>query len=155
MYWEPERECMDREELKQLQLEQLQATLSRAYMNVPFYRKKFDEMHVDPDECRSLDDLHLVEIKEDEPYASLLCANCREKRAATIDTSIPLSLVSRVIINRFLTIKEINETDVSVSDYTKLLEAEFASKWEALIRSRNKPEQKSLFGTDDKKGTLL
>jgi phenylacetate-CoA ligase len=74
MFWESERECMDREELKQLQLEQLQATLSRVYMNVPFYRKKFDEMHVDPDECRSLDDLRKLpfttknDLRDNYPY---------------------------------------------------------------------------------------
>ncbi len=57
MYFEPEQEKMDREELKQLQLEQLQAVLSRVYMHVPFYRKKFDELKIDPDDFKSLDDL--------------------------------------------------------------------------------------------------
>ena len=61
----------------------------------------------------------------------------------------------RVILNRFLSLKEINKTDASVSDYIELLEAEFISKWEALIRLRNKTEQTSLFGTDNKKGPLL
>ncbi len=74
MFWEPEKECMDREELKQLQLEQLQATLSRVYMNVPFYRKKFDEVNVDPDEFRSLDDLRKLpfttknDLRDNYPY---------------------------------------------------------------------------------------
>ena len=31
MYWQPESECMDREELAQLQLERLESTLSRVY----------------------------------------------------------------------------------------------------------------------------
>jgi len=57
MYWEPDKECMDREELQQLQLEQLQAVLARVYMHVPFYRRKFDELGIDPDEFRTLDDL--------------------------------------------------------------------------------------------------
>lgn len=57
MFWEPDNETMGREELEQLQLERLQATLVRVYMNVPFYRKKFDELGIDPDEFRSLDDL--------------------------------------------------------------------------------------------------
>ncbi len=57
MYWEPENETMSREELQQLQLERLQSTLSRVYMNVPFYRKKFDQAGIDPDEFRSLDDV--------------------------------------------------------------------------------------------------
>ena len=57
MYWEAVNECMNREDLEQLQLERLQSTLSRVYMNVPFYKKKFDELGIDPDDFRSLDDL--------------------------------------------------------------------------------------------------
>jgi phenylacetate-CoA ligase len=57
MYWQPESECMKREELEQLQLERLESTLNRVYMNVPFYRKKFDEIGFNPDDLRSLDDL--------------------------------------------------------------------------------------------------
>ena len=57
MYWEQENERMVREELQQLQLERLQATLHRVYMNVPFYRKKFDELGIDPDGFTSLSDL--------------------------------------------------------------------------------------------------
>ncbi len=55
--WQPDSECMDREELEQLQLERLEATLARVYRNVPFYRKRFDEIGFDPDGLRSLEDL--------------------------------------------------------------------------------------------------
>jgi phenylacetate-CoA ligase len=57
MYWEAVKECMSREDLNQLQLEMLQSTLSRVDMNVPFYKRKFDELGIDPDDFRSLDDL--------------------------------------------------------------------------------------------------
>jgi phenylacetate-CoA ligase len=57
MYWEAEKECIGRDALKQLQLERLQATVLRVYMNVPFYRKKFDELRIDPDSFLSLEDL--------------------------------------------------------------------------------------------------
>ena len=57
MYWEPDKECMDREELEQLQLERLQSTLNRVYAHVPFYRKKFDALGVSPEEIGSLSDL--------------------------------------------------------------------------------------------------
>ena len=57
MYWQAVKECMNREDLEQLQLERLQSTLSRVCMNVPFYKKKFDELGIDPDDFRSLDDL--------------------------------------------------------------------------------------------------
>ena len=57
MYWEGDTECSGRESLKQLQLERLQATILRVYMNVPFYRRKFDELRIDPDAFRSLEDV--------------------------------------------------------------------------------------------------
>ena len=57
MYWEGDKECIGREALAQLQLERLQSTVLRVYMNVPFYRKKFDELGIDPDSFRSLEDV--------------------------------------------------------------------------------------------------
>lgn len=74
MYWEAEKECIDRETLKQLQLERLQATVLRVYLNVPFYRRKFDELGIDPDDFRSLDDLRRLpfttkdDLRESYPY---------------------------------------------------------------------------------------
>ncbi len=50
LIWEPDKECMDREELEQLQLERLQATLNRVYRNVAFYRKRFREIGFVPEE---------------------------------------------------------------------------------------------------------
>ena len=43
-YCNKEIECMPREELKKLQFEKLSEMLNRIYNNVPFYRKKFDEI---------------------------------------------------------------------------------------------------------------
>ncbi|WP_112469284.1 phenylacetate--CoA ligase PaaK [Streptomyces triticisoli] len=50
-------ECMTREQLRELQLDRLRATLRHAYDNVEQYRRKFDEAGVKPDDCRSLEDL--------------------------------------------------------------------------------------------------
>ncbi|HEY5973752.1 MAG TPA: phenylacetate--CoA ligase [Geobacteraceae bacterium] len=55
--WDREHECMPREELEQLQLERLQATLHRVNKNVTCYRNKFCEQGVDPDDIQSLADL--------------------------------------------------------------------------------------------------
>ena len=74
MYWEPEYETMGRDELEQLQLERLQSTLHRVYLNVPFYRKKFDELEIDPDDFTSLKDLRKLpfttkdDLRENYPY---------------------------------------------------------------------------------------
>ncbi|WP_410585182.1 phenylacetate--CoA ligase PaaK [Amycolatopsis sp. lyj-108] len=45
------------DELQALQLKRLQWTLRHAYDNVPFYKRKFDEAGVHPDDCETLEDL--------------------------------------------------------------------------------------------------
>jgi phenylacetate-CoA ligase len=72
--FEPELESMSRPELEQLQLERLQATLTRVSRNVPFYRKKFEELGIDPYDFQSLVDLrHLPlttgdDLRDNAPY---------------------------------------------------------------------------------------
>ena len=74
MYWEPERECMARQDLEQLQLERLQSTLYRVGTRVPFYRKKFEELRLNYDDIRSLDDLRQLpftvkqDLRDNYPY---------------------------------------------------------------------------------------
>jgi phenylacetate-CoA ligase len=74
MYWERDKECMDREELEQLQLERLQSTLNRVYAHVPFYRKKFDAMGITPEDVGSLADLARLpfttkaDLRDNYPY---------------------------------------------------------------------------------------
>ena len=74
MFWQQEFECMDRKELEQLQLERLESTLNRVYLNVPFYRKRFDEIGFNPDDLRSLDDIRKLpftvknDLRENYPY---------------------------------------------------------------------------------------
>lgn len=55
--WDPQHECMTREEMEQLQLERLQATLNRAYKNVTCYRSKFNDLGIVPEDINSLADL--------------------------------------------------------------------------------------------------
>ena len=72
--WQPDAECMEREELEQVQLERLEATLFRVHRSVPFYRKRFDEAGFDPDELRSTEDLRRLpftvkaDLRESYPY---------------------------------------------------------------------------------------
>jgi len=74
MYWEPDKECLEHEELEQLQIERLQSTLTRVYAHVPFYRKKFDEKKVSPEDIGSLSDLSRLpftakaDLRENYPY---------------------------------------------------------------------------------------
>ncbi|MDY7033009.1 MAG: phenylacetate--CoA ligase [Thermodesulfobacteriota bacterium] len=72
--WDESYECMPREELEQLQLERLQSTLNRVYKNVKFYRKRFDELNILPEDIRSdkdLSDLPLTtksDLRDSYPY---------------------------------------------------------------------------------------
>jgi len=50
-------ETMPREDLEAIQLRRLKTTIERVYANVPFYRKKYDEIGVTPNDIQSLDDL--------------------------------------------------------------------------------------------------
>ena len=74
MYWEPDKECMAREDLEQLQLERLQSTLYRVGTHVPFYRKKFEELKFNYDNVRSLNDLRRLpftikqDLRDNYPY---------------------------------------------------------------------------------------
>ena len=60
-------ETASRDEITALQLERLRWTLRHAYDNVPFYRRRFDEAGVHPDDCRDLADLarYPFTIKQD------------------------------------------------------------------------------------------
>lgn len=50
-------EIASRDEITALQLERLKWSLNHAYTNVPFYKKKFDDAGVHPDDLKSLSDL--------------------------------------------------------------------------------------------------
>lgn len=53
----PEVECASPEKLKEIQSERLKKTVKNVYENVPFYKQKFDEMGLSPDDIRSIDDI--------------------------------------------------------------------------------------------------
>ncbi|MGA9754045.1 MAG: AMP-binding protein [Desulfobaccales bacterium] len=71
---QPEIEAMDRGELELLQLERLQSTLTRAYRQVKFYRRRFDRLGLNLDDFRSLGDLAKLpctsrkDLSENYPY---------------------------------------------------------------------------------------
>ncbi len=104
-------------------------------------------------DCSSLNDLHLVEVRGIESQGSILCEECRTKKSGAIDTSIPLFLVSRGLLNRLLDKKKIKKMDDSILAYRNLLNAEFESKWEVLRKSKS--NQQRLFEKDDGKQSKL
>ena len=59
MYLHKELETLTRTQIENLQLERLKKTV-RQCMNSPFYKKRFDDLHLKPEDIRSLDDLYKI-----------------------------------------------------------------------------------------------
>ena len=56
-YWNSDFETMPEGDLKAFQFEKLKETVAWVYGKVPFYRARFEELGVTPDDIRTLDDL--------------------------------------------------------------------------------------------------
>lgn len=59
-------ETMPREDLEAIVLRRLKATIDHVYANVPFYRKKFEENHITPNDIKSLKDLKQIPFTKKE-----------------------------------------------------------------------------------------
>ena len=57
MIWNEKAECMSENDKEALQLERLQMAVKRAYESVPYYKKRFDELGVKPDDIKTLKDI--------------------------------------------------------------------------------------------------
>lgn len=56
-YFQPEIECMSRDDIRAHQLKQLQWQVKRVYENVPMYRERMDKAGVKPEDIKELSDL--------------------------------------------------------------------------------------------------
>ncbi|MBQ9430901.1 MAG: phenylacetate--CoA ligase [Kiritimatiellae bacterium] len=70
---------MPREQMSALQLHRLQATVKRAYDNVPLFRKRMDERGVRPEHVKTLKDIALlpfmkkVDLRDEYPFGLMAC----------------------------------------------------------------------------------
>ena len=77
-YWDEKFETMPEEEMKKFQLEHLKKTLKWVYEKIPFYKKKFDEKGVKPEDLKNLKDLYKfpftvkTDLRDNYPFG--LCA---------------------------------------------------------------------------------
>lgn len=73
-YFEPDIECAPREVLRWTQTRRLISMAKRCYDHIPFYRQKFDEMGLHPEDIRSIDDLSKLpftykqDLRDNYPY---------------------------------------------------------------------------------------
>lgn len=60
MYWNKEMETLPKERLREIQLERLKKIVKYAYERVPYYRRRFEEVGLKPEDIRSLEDIKYI-----------------------------------------------------------------------------------------------
>jgi phenylacetate-CoA ligase len=105
-YWNPYMETLPREKLDALHLKRLKSLLRYAYDNSPFYRRKFQEAEVTPEDIHTLEDFKrkvpitdksdFLQLQEEKPHYGQTGAMPEEYLAHHCETSgttgIPLRI---------------------------------------------------------------
>ncbi|SCP95783.1 phenylacetate--CoA ligase family protein [Anaerobium acetethylicum] len=74
MIWNETKECMSRDEIYTLQSARLAKMVDRVYHNVPFYRKKMQQMGIEPGDIRCVEDVNKLpfttkdDLRENYPF---------------------------------------------------------------------------------------
>ncbi len=77
MFFDSKIEQMGRDEMRALQLERLKKIVKYAYERVPFYKKKFDEIGLKPEDIQTLEDISKIpyttktDLRDNYPYGLL------------------------------------------------------------------------------------
>ncbi|MBR2475159.1 MAG: phenylacetate--CoA ligase [Bacteroidales bacterium] len=96
MYLHKELETMSRPEIEKLQLERLQKVVKHC-MNSPFYKKRFEEINLKPEDIKSLDDLKKIpfttkqDLRDTYPFgiASVPLEKCTRLHSSSGTTGNP------------------------------------------------------------------
>ena len=91
-------ETMQLEERQRNQLEDLKKLVKKVYENVPFYKQRFDEAGVKPEDIKTLEDIRLLpfttkaDLRETYPFGLLACPmkDIVEVHASSGTTGIPV-----------------------------------------------------------------
>ncbi|MCB2193752.1 MAG: phenylacetate--CoA ligase, partial [Deltaproteobacteria bacterium] len=76
--WDEKFETMSTDEMQAFQLDKLKETVAWVYERIPFYKKKFDEVGVSPEDVKNLEDLGRLpftvktDLRDNYPFG--LCA---------------------------------------------------------------------------------
>jgi phenylacetate-CoA ligase len=92
-------ETISRKKLQELQLERLQKTVHLVYDVVPYYQKKFKELHVKPENIKTLADIRKLpfttkdDLRKNAPFGMMATSleNCVELHASSGTTGVPVT----------------------------------------------------------------
>ncbi len=83
MIWNPDAEQADPKDMRQHQIENLRKVVELVYNKVPFYKKKFGQVNIKPEDIKTLEDIQKIpfttkyELRETYPYG-LVAADMEE-----------------------------------------------------------------------------
>jgi len=93
-------ETLTRDKIRELQLKRLKQTVKLVYDNVPFYKKKFKELKIKPEDIKTLDDVRKLpfttknDLRDNAPFGMMATSldNCIELHASSGTTGIPVTV---------------------------------------------------------------
>jgi phenylacetate-CoA ligase len=95
----PKIESMSHKKIRNLQIEHLKKTISIAYTNIPFYKKKFTELKIKPSDFNSLADIRKLpfttkdDLRLNAPFGMMASSldDCIELHMSSGTTGIPVT----------------------------------------------------------------
>ena len=93
-------ETLTREKIREVQLKRLKQTVKIVYDTVPFYKKKFKELKIKPEDIKTLDDVRKLpfttknDLRDNAPFGMMATSldNCIELHASSGTTGIPVTV---------------------------------------------------------------
>ena len=90
MIWNPNKECMSREQMSELQGKRLHKIVKYVYHNVPFYRNKLQELDITPDDIRTIDDITKLPFTTKKICVTIILSVCKLLRRVRLFASTHL-----------------------------------------------------------------
>jgi phenylacetate-CoA ligase len=92
-------ETLPRKKIQEIQLKHLKETINRVY-NVPFYKKRFKELKIKPEDIKTLKDITKLpfttknDLRDNAPFGMMTAPldNCIELHASSGTTGIPITV---------------------------------------------------------------
>ena len=93
-------ETLSRKKIQEIQLKNLKKITRHVYENVPFYKKKFKHLKINPNDMKSLDDIRKLplttkdDLRDNAPFNMMATSidNCVELHASSGTTGIPVTV---------------------------------------------------------------
>ena len=93
-------ETLPRKKIKEIQLKRLKETVHKVFKNIPFYKKKFKELKITPNEIKTLEDIQKLpftnknDLRDNAPFGMMARSldNCIELHASSGTTGIPVTV---------------------------------------------------------------